>query len=267
MLEIPEKGDCIGSQVSVLLRVMQKLNIKNNSALAAPVILSALFTYSFTNYLFLESLGYHGLLFTAGSLVCVYQIGFFLCTFIIRIIFKKRIVNRSLFHVLILIILPSFFGLTVQAQEKKVSWDDYIYTSAWGYLYSDASERSQRLGVFATHAAIIVLDSTTSYYHVMVSNGDIGFIERQPLVGRLFASKYYGEPSEYFYRGKEGFQSPHRYVQVAELRVRSGPSTECNVVGKVAINEMAFFDYWPLYRTPPSADGSRYIFTWTKTLS
>ena len=210
-------------------------------------ILSTLFTYSLTNYLFLESLGYHGLLFTAGSLVCVYQIGFFLCTFIIRIIFKKRMVNRSLFHVLILIILPSFFGLTVQAQEKKVSWDDYIYTSAWGYLYSDASERSQRLGVFATHAAIIVLDSTTSYYHVMVSNGDIGFIERQPLVGRLFASKYYGEPSEYFYRGKEGFQSPHRYVQVSELRVRSGPSTECNVVGKVAINEMAFFDYWPLY--------------------
>lgn len=154
---------------------------------------------------------------------------------------------RTLFYLLLLFLSPSFFGLSVQAQGKQVSWDDFIYTSAWGYLYPDAKDRSQPLGVFATHAAVVVLDSTASYYQVVVSNGDIGYIDRQPLIRRLFAHKYYGEPSAYFYRGREGAQSPHQYVQVADLRVRRGPSTESGVVGRTAINEMAFFDYWPLY--------------------
>jgi len=56
-----------------------------------------------------------------------------------------------------------------------------VYVSKWGYLYREAGNNTDPLGVFSTEAPIYLLDSTNMQYKVQVSNGDIGFIDRQPL--------------------------------------------------------------------------------------
>lgn len=129
-----------------------------------------------------------------------------------------------------------------------------LYTSKWGYLYQEAENKNDPLGVFITEAPIYLLDSTNMQYKVQVSNGDIGFIDRQPLQKSMDGKKSAGEPARYFYRGAEGYQCPHYYVQVSELRVRKAPSTTSVAIRRAPLNELLCIDYVPLY-----ADGWVYI--------
>jgi len=122
-----------------------------------------------------------------------------------------------------------------------------VYTSEWGHLYRENEKSKDILGIFSTEAPVYVLDSTQTQYKVQVSNGDIGFIDRQPLQKSMRGKKSAGEPAQYFYRGKEGYQCPHFYVQVSELRVRKGPTTESIPVRRAALNELVCIDYVPLY--------------------
>lgn len=129
-----------------------------------------------------------------------------------------------------------------------------LYTSEWGHLYRENGNNKDVLGIFSTEAPVYVLDSTQTQYKVQVSNGDIGFIDRQPLQKSMRGKKSAGEPLQYFYRGKEGYQCPHFYVQGSELRVRKGPTTESTATRKAALNELICIDYVPLYQ-----DGWVYI--------
>lgn len=122
-----------------------------------------------------------------------------------------------------------------------------VYASRWGYLYETASPEAPVLGVFATEASLLLLDSTATHYRVQVSNDDIGYIKKQPLTTRMFGRTSGGEPSDYFYRGPEGQQGPHVYVQAAELRVRDRPSTAGKIVRRARLNEHISIDYYPLY--------------------
>ncbi|MDQ1856378.1 hypothetical protein [Chryseobacterium sp. WLY505] len=129
-----------------------------------------------------------------------------------------------------------------------------VYTSEWGHLYRENGKNKDVLGIFSTEAPVYLLDSTQTQYKVQVSNGDIGFIDRQPLQKSMRGKKSAGEPLQYFYRGKEGYQCPHFYVQGSELRVRKGPTTESTATRKAALNELICIDYVPLYQ-----DGWVYI--------
>ncbi|WP_286861748.1 MULTISPECIES: hypothetical protein [Sphingobacterium] len=129
-----------------------------------------------------------------------------------------------------------------------------VYTSKWGYLYREAENKKDRLGVFATEAAVYLIDSTQTQYKVQVNNGDIGFIDRQPLKKFMDGKKSADEPAQYFYRGSEGYQCPHYYVRVAELRVRKAPTTTSLAVRRASLNELLCIDYVPLY-----TDGWVYI--------
>lgn len=122
-----------------------------------------------------------------------------------------------------------------------------VYTSKWGYLYREAENKKDRLGVFATEAAVYLIDSTQTQYKVQVNNGDIGFIDRQPLKKFMDGKKSADEPAQYFYRGSEGYQCPHYYVRVAELRVRKAPTTTSLAVRRASLNELLCIDYVPLY--------------------
>lgn len=121
------------------------------------------------------------------------------------------------------------------------------YTSTWGYLYAESGNEKDPMGIFATEAPVYVLDSSDTQYKVQVSNGDIGFIARQPLQKAMFGKKSPGEPLQYFYRGNSGGQCPHYYVQVAQLRVRRSPSSASAAVRRAGLNEMVCIDYVPLY--------------------
>jgi len=123
-----------------------------------------------------------------------------------------------------------------------------VYTSEWGHLFRDQGNNKDILGIFSTEAPVYLLDSTRTQYKVQVSNGDIGFIDRQPLQKNMRGKKSAGEPAQYFNRGSQGFQCPHFYVQVSELRVRKAPTTESMPVRRAALNELVCIDYVPLYQ-------------------
>ncbi|WP_313000252.1 hypothetical protein [Chryseobacterium gleum] len=129
-----------------------------------------------------------------------------------------------------------------------------VYTSEWGHLFREKGNNKDLLGIFSTEAPVYLLDSTRTQYKVQVSNGDIGFIDRQPLQKIMQGKKSSGEPAQYFYRGSQGQQCPHFYIQVSELRVRKGPTTESTPVRRAALNELVCIDYVPLYQ-----DGWVYI--------
>lgn len=129
-----------------------------------------------------------------------------------------------------------------------------VYTSEWGHLFREKGNNKDLLGIFSTEAPVYLLDSTRTQYKVQVSNGDIGFIDRQPLQKIMQGKKSSGEPAQYFYRGSQGQQCPHFYIQVSELRVRKGPTTESTPVRRAVLNELVCIDYVPLYQ-----DGWVYI--------
>ena len=137
-----------------------------------------------------------------------------------------------------------FFPSILVAQKTK--WQP-VYVTGWGHLYKAPDNKSDILGIFATEASIMVLDSTVYFYKIQVSNGDIGYILKQPLDTRMFARRSPGEPLQYFYRGEEGLQSPHAYVQVSGLRVRKEKNTQSKVIRVLPINAHISLDYVPLY--------------------
>ncbi|UTX49567.1 hypothetical protein [Chryseobacterium sp. MA9] len=155
---------------------------------------------------------------------------------------KKILLGASIIHC-------CFYNTMAQSPGQQP-----VYTSEWGHLYRDQGNNKDLLGIFSTEAPVYLLDSTQTQYKVQVSNGDIGFIDRQSLQKTMRGKKSSGEPAQYFNRGSQGFQCPHFYVQVSELRVRKAPTTESIPVRKAALNEMVCIDHVPLYQ-----DGWIYI--------
>jgi hypothetical protein len=155
---------------------------------------------------------------------------------------KKILLGASIIHC-------CFYNTMAQSPGQQP-----VYTSEWGHLYRDQGNNKDLLGVFSTEAPVYLLDSTRTQYKVQVSNGDIGFIDRQSLQKTMRGKKSSGEPAQYFNRGSQGFQCPHFYVQVSELRVRKASTTESIPVRKASLNEMVCIDYVPLYQ-----DGWIYI--------
>ncbi|WP_077417249.1 hypothetical protein [Chryseobacterium sp. JV274] len=155
---------------------------------------------------------------------------------------KKILLGASIIHC-------CFYNTMAQSPDQHP-----VYTSEWGHLYRDQGNNKDLLGIFSTEAPVYLLDSTRTQYKVQVSNGDIGFIDRQPLQKNMRGKKSADEPAQYFYRGTQGYQCPHYYVQVSELRVRKAPTTESAAIRRAALNEMVCIDYVPLYE-----DGWIYI--------
>ncbi|MBE4948750.1 hypothetical protein [Chryseobacterium culicis] len=137
------------------------------------------------------------------------------------------------------------FFYNIQAQSAIAQ---PVYTSEWGHLYRENGKNKDIMGIFSTEAPVYILDSTQTQYKVQVSNGDIGFIDRQPLQKSMRGKKSADEPEQYFYRGSQGYQCPHFYVQVSELRVRKARTTESSATRRAALNEMVCIDYVPLYQ-------------------
>lgn len=121
-----------------------------------------------------------------------------------------------------------------------------VYVSHWTYLYAKGDLQSSKVGVLATEAAVKLLDSTEQFYKVAADNGDVGFIAKQKLKTGMFGKKDADEPAQYFYRGEQGSQCPHFYVQVSGLRSRSEPSTSGKVLSILPINSMQCVEYVPL---------------------
>lgn len=153
-----------------------------------------------------------------------------------------------------LLILCFFVSWFVHHAVAQPAGQRPLYTSTWGHLFREAGNNKDLLGVFPTEAPVYLLDSTNTQYKVQVSNGDIGFIDRQPLKSAMDGKRSAGEPQQYFYRGTEGAQCPHFYVQVSQLRVRKAPNTTSTAVRRAGLNEMVCIDYVPLY-----TDGWVYI--------
>jgi hypothetical protein len=153
-----------------------------------------------------------------------------------------------------LLIFCFFFSWFVHHAVAQPAGQRPVYTSTWGHLYREGGNNKDLLGVFPTEAPVYLLDSTNTQYKVQVSNGDIGFIDRQPLKSAMYGKKSTGEPQQYFYRGTTGAQCPHFYVQVSQLRVRKAPNTTSTAVRRAGLNEMVCIDYVPLY-----TDGWVYI--------
>ena len=141
-------------------------------------------------------------------------------------------------------VLLCFTTLDAVAQSAG---DRPVYTSEWGHLYRTENNKMDLLGIFPTEAPVYVLDSTKTQYKVQVSNGDIGFIMKQPLQRAMFGKRSAGEPAQYFYRGTQGSQCPHFFVQVSELRVRKAPEVSSTAVRRARLNELVCIDYFPLY--------------------
>lgn len=153
-----------------------------------------------------------------------------------------------------LLILYFFVSWFVHHAVGQPAGQRPLYTSTWGHLFREAGNNKDLLGVFPTEAPVYLLDSTNTHYKVQVNNGDIGFIDRQPLKSAMDGKRSAGEPQQYFYRGTEGAQCPHFYVQVSQLRVRKAPNTTSTAVRRAGLNEMVCIDYVPLY-----TDGWVYI--------
>lgn len=157
--------------------------------------------------------------------------------------FSKR------FSLLFLLLTCLTLNSMAQSMEERP-----VYTSTWGYLYRTEHDEMDLLGVFSTEAPVYLLDSSRTEYKVRVSNGDIGFIKKQPLQRAMFGKRSADEPAQYFYRGTQGSQCPHFFVQVSELRVRKAPNVTSTAVRRAMLNELICIDYIPLY-----ADGWVYI--------
>ncbi|MGJ1190285.1 MULTISPECIES: hypothetical protein [Sphingobacterium] len=153
-----------------------------------------------------------------------------------------------------LLILCFFVSWFVHHAVAQPAGQRPLYTSTWGHLFREAGNNKDLLGVFPTEAPVYLLDSTNTQYKVQVNNGDIGFIDRQPLKSAMDGKRSAREPQQYFYRGTEGAQCPHFYVQVSQLRVRKAPNTTSTAVRRAGLNEMVCIDYVPLY-----TDGWVYI--------
>ncbi len=144
-------------------------------------------------------------------------------------------------------------AICVAAYAQPAAWRP-VYTENGGFLYKSADKNSEKMGVFATQASIILLDSTSYFYKVEVNNGDRGYILKQPISTRMMGRTYFDEPSGYFYRGEQNTQCPHMYVQASGLKTRKAPNTSSKVVQILPINKMECIDYIPLYK-----DGWVYI--------
>ncbi len=155
---------------------------------------------------------------------------------------KKILLGASIIHCY-------FYNTMAQSPGQQP-----VYASEWGHLFREKGNAKDIIGIFSTEAPVYLLDSTQTQYKIQVSNGDIGFIDRQPLQKTMRGRKSSGEPAQYFNRGSQGAQCPHFYIQVSELRVRKAPTTESIPVRKAALNEMVCIDYVPLYE-----DGWVYI--------
>ena len=120
------------------------------------------------------------------------------------------------------------------------------YVSHWTYLHKKADVSSEKIGILATEASVKLLDSTEFYYKIKVSNGDVGFILQQSLTKTMRGNKDEDEPAEYFYRGIEGHQCPHLFVQVSGLRSRKEPNTKSAISELLQINKQECVDYLPI---------------------
>lgn len=145
---------------------------------------------------------------------------------------------KKLFYNFLLIIISA----SAFAQQKD--WRP-VYNTRWAYLYQRPDNKSEKIGVLASEASITLLDSTVYFYKVRVSNNDVGFIEKQPIDTRMFGRKQADEPKEYFYRGEQGQQCPHKFVRVSGLKARSAPSINARVIRVLPINDQICLDYVP----------------------
>lgn len=152
--------------------------------------------------------------------------------------------NKSLFTIALLYI--SFCGY---AQQWKP-----VYNSQWCYLHKTADSSSEQLGILSIQASLMVLDSVQDFYKVQVNNGDIGYIYKQELKSSKMGVTESNEPEQYFYRGEQGTQGPHRFVNVSRLRSRAQSNAQSSIVQVLPINKMIAIDYIPFYK-----DGWVYI--------
>lgn len=152
--------------------------------------------------------------------------------------------NKFLF--LIVLFYISFSGY---AQQWKP-----VYNSQWCFLHKNPDSYSEQLGILSIQASLMVLDSIEDFYKVQVSNGDIGYIYMQELRSYQIGITEINEPEQYFYRGEQGTQGPHRFVNVSRLRSRAEPNTRSPIVKVLPINKMISIDYIPFYK-----DGWIYI--------
>lgn len=121
-----------------------------------------------------------------------------------------------------------------------------LHVSHWTYLYKKADITAEKIGVLATEASVKVLDSTKNHYKIAANNGDIGYIVKQKLTKSMRGKRDEDEPADYFYRGTQGYQCPHLFVQVSGLRARKEPNTQSAISEILPINHQECVEYLPI---------------------
>lgn len=129
-----------------------------------------------------------------------------------------------------------------QTQNRKLS-----FLTKFQYLYEKDNEKSNKVGVFASSAEIYVINNLNNgFSFVEATNGDKGYIKTSVITDENMGYKDENEPKKIFYRGIEGYQCPHKFVQVSGLRVRKEPSVNSKITRILELNEMICYNYFPL---------------------
>lgn len=152
--------------------------------------------------------------------------------------------NKYLFTIALL-----YSSFCAYAQQWKP-----VYNPQWCFLHKAPDTDSEQLGILSIQASLMVLDSVQDFYKVQVSNGDIGYIFKQELRSWQIGITESNEPEQYFYRGVQGAQRPHRFITVSRLWSRAQSNTQSSIVKVLPINKMIAIDYIPFYQ-----DGWVYI--------
>ena len=123
---------------------------------------------------------------------------------------------------------------------------EYSYLTKSEYLLKQPLPNAEKLGVFAASAEIFLLGKQINgFVYVEATNGDKGYVKASSVTSRNMNYKDPNELTKYFDRGEQGFQVPHKFVQVSGLRARKKPNVNSEIVSIVPINEQVTVNYVP----------------------
>lgn len=140
-----------------------------------------------------------------------------------------------------LLFLLMHFLFLAQGQKRELS-----FLTKFQYLYQENNENSSKIGVFAAGAEVYFLKNVSNGFSLVeATNGDKGYVKSSVIAATNRGYKDENEPKQYFYRGGQGYQCPHQYIQTSGLRVRKEPNTQSKIIKVLGLNEMICNNYFP----------------------
>lgn len=131
--------------------------------------------------------------------------------------------------------------LLAQGQKRELS-----FLTKFQYLYQENNEKSHKIGALAAGAEVYFLKNVSNGFSLVeATNGDKGYVNSSVIAEKNRGYKDENEPKKYFYRGSQGYQCPHQYIQTSGLRVRKEPNTQSKIIKVLGLNQMICNNYFP----------------------